>query len=453
MLSLCTNTYQLVCPDAEAGFIAPGGVLHPSTKAHSIHENGIQLNIHSKLDFSKDYVEPPVVPKDDLIYLQKELEEHLNKSEDTPFTSEGNQIILDDRNGEGVAKAPEGFSQSTSGEQNYSPTPSIEGDFLPPAPTVKSELPPQGALQEDAEFGEHFYPDTALHEDFDVPEFDSNHFHEAEAEVDEENDEHFNNQEPFNVQKHYEASEQFDEQEYFDDHEHFEGQELHEQPEHSNIQDHFEDQEQHEGLAHFENQQFLENQEHFENMEMDGSQERLENHYHWENQDHYNSQEYNEEEREPEVQSELPPQNSPTPELLHASEQVEHTDHLLENPEGFIEPPTNIDLLDAAHMDLVGGVDQFAVEKQESTPFHSAAGIGAGEAVINDFEQAASLALNEHPVESNRHMADALGVVVTEQPEAPQLPPIIQTEELLPQEAKPSFHDIKTNLEKRKYVH
>lgn len=394
------------------------------------------------------------MPKDDLLYLQKELEEHLNKSEHTPFTSEENQLILDDLNGEGIVKETEGFSQSTFTEQIDSPTPSMEEDFLPPAPPVKSEN--QEVLQEESELGDHFYPEAPHQEELNNPEFAPHHFQEDVAEIGEESKEHFDDQKHFEAQQYYDESEQFANQEYFDNREHFEDQKLHEEPEqydnreHFEIQDQLEDQDQHEGLAQFENQQSLDNQEHFESKELQDSQEQFENQHYLENQDHYESQEYCEEEREPDAQFEIPPEHPPTPELLHASEQVEHIDNLLENSESYIEAPQDTSLLDAAHMDLVGGIDQFAVEKQESTAFHSTAGIGGGEAVINDFEQAASLTSSECSAEPNRHMADALGVVVSERPVEPQPPPIIQTKDPVQQKTKPSFHDIKKNLEKRK---
>nr|CDS18751.1 hypothetical protein EgrG_000658900 [Echinococcus granulosus] len=298
---------------------------------------------------------------------------------------------------------------------------------------MKSEFPPEEGLQEEPEFQEHFYPG----EDFNADGLAPDHFQEDVPEEGEESKEHFEDQEPFEAREHHERLEQLENQEYFDNQENFEGEVLHEVPEQQ--EEHFGDQEQ------------SENEEHIESMELHESQEKFQNPSYFENQEHYKDQEYCEEEKEPEVESELPIEHPSPPELLHASEQVEHTDHLLENPEGHIETPQDTDILDKAHMNLVGETDQFTVEKQESTPFHSIARIGAGEAEIDDFQPEASLASSEHPAEWNRHTADALDIAVSEQPIVPQ-PPVMHIKDAVQQEAKPSFHDIKKNLERRNIV-
>ncbi|VUZ42803.1 unnamed protein product [Hymenolepis diminuta] len=106
-------------------------------------------------------------------------------------------------------------------------------------------------------------------------------------------------------------------------------------------------------------------------------------------------------------------------------------------------------LINNAHLNLVGGTDQFAAEKHEATPLHFAEGDGAGEATIGGFEQEVPLSSREHILEGDRHVADTFGVVISEHQLPPQQP-VMKAAEPVIEETKPTFEEIKRDLEKKK---
>ncbi|VUZ42798.1 unnamed protein product [Hymenolepis diminuta] len=108
-------------------------------------------------------------------------------------------------------------------------------------------------------------------------------------------------------------------------------------------------------------------------------------------------------------------------------------------------------LINNAHLNLVGGTDQFAAEKHEATPLHFAEGDGAGEATIGGFEQEVPLSSREHILEGDRHVADTFGVVISEHQLPPQQP-VMKAAEPVIEETKPTFEEIKRDLEKKNIV-
>lgn len=343
------------------------------------------------------------MPKDDLLYLQKELEEHLNKAESAAFGEEDHEHH-EALNGSGsIAKDSEAVSPNTFSDQAESPTPSIEEDYLPPPPEKSNvsfheefqehNLPPESPESQQevaAGFEEShpidFTPETPQKE---IPEFIPEYHHEE-------------------VPEHFEDG-THEEEEHFEPH-----QETYAPEEHT-----FKYQEPE-----------LEESEH--------------------QQEEFPEPEAHQETFIHEIPAQEPPSSLPLPNLLHANEEIEHTDHILESPVGHMETHEDIGLMDNAHMHLVGGMDQFAAEKQEATPLHFAEGHGAGEATIGHFEQESPLESTEHIHEGGRHVADAYGVVINEHPLPPQQPVMKPIDQPVMEEPKPSFEEIKRDLEKKK---
>ncbi|VDD74065.1 unnamed protein product [Mesocestoides corti] len=281
------------------------------------------------------YVEPPVVPKDDYIYLQKELEQQTNSEEHKAVSEEEDHLIEDNLNGGEDFAETESFARSSFTEEAEHPPPPTEEPYLPPAPPVDSEIPHLesdfvlGTSQE--QVGEELLPEVPPHEDSDTIEysFQNSHFQEDEEE---------------------------------------------------------------------------------------------------------------------EVQAPVPRPPTPPPQLLHANEQVEHTDHLFHSPVKHVETPLE-ESPDNARMDLVGGTDHFAVEKHEATPLHYAAASGSGEDTIGDFEQEAALETSEHPFEGDAQIAKTHDVTVNESVAHPL--PVLEDFPPIAQKSQPSFQDIKNDLENK----
>lgn len=335
-------------------------------------------------------------PKNDLLYLQKDLEKHLSKADNSAYSDE-------ELNGGEVAKDNVTFSQSTFTEQIDSATPSIGEDYLPPAPPLRSDT----SSHEEGDFQEQFLPEVSQQEDLNTPEFAPESHQEEPLIIRELNPEeglhHFEPerheiiQEGFEYQKHF-----VPEEETFGSKE----QVIAEIRDETERQESFENQSQQEGFElsqHFKHRTTIEQS----------------------------------------------PNPTPLPELLHANEGIEHTDYILESPVAQMESPEDVELIDSAHMNLVEESDQFAVEKQESVPLHFTAGDGAGEALLGGFEQEAPLASRGHIPEGDRHIADAIGVVISKHPKASQQPVMMPVEPVTG-EVKPSFEEIKRDLEKKK---
>ncbi|VDO05079.1 unnamed protein product [Rodentolepis nana] len=420
------------------------------------------------MDFSQDFVDPPVVPKDDLLYLQKELEEHLSKAEDAVY-SDGNHA--EGLNG-GVIKSSDLIPQSIFSEQSDSPTPSIEEDYLPPAPPPEKSY--TSVHGEEEEFQEHDLPEIPHQEEVPTSEFTPGSTNEEKVSQDKE----IHNEEGGTLEstpKHCQGEIPV-----------LEHSDLEQTPDHLELEtskgvneegfDKFKPESQEpytEGVGycgqgrqeiaeeefghedHFEKlpETFPLEEYTFENQEskLEQEQEEPERQGSFENQAHQESFVPETEDFIHDPPVEQPPNPLPLPELLHASEEFSQADPVLESPVGHMETPEDIGLLDNAHLSLVGRVDQLAAEKHETTPLHYTEGDDAGEVTIADFEQEASLSSREHNLEENRYVADTFGVVISENQLPPQQP-VMKAAEPVFEEAKPTFEEIKRDLEKKNIV-
>ncbi|KAM3177883.1 hypothetical protein ACTXT7_003667 [Hymenolepis weldensis] len=424
----------------------------------------LMILTHSILDFSQDFVDPPVLPKDDLLYLQKELEEHLSKAENAAYSEENHHEEL---NGGDIAKDNKAFLESISSEQADSPTPSIEEHCLPPiSPPEKSHTSVHEEGEE--EFQEHNLPEIP-HQELSISEFAPESYHE-EGPLVEESQKEVSTFESFSEPYHEEipafeyshqevAPQQFESEthkelnegrfEYFVQEkqepniESFESEKLEISEEEFGHEEHFE--------AH--QKTFSPEEYKFEHQELQLEQPQGEPEYQesFEAQAHQESFESESQHFTHELPVEQPPNLIPLPELLHANEEIEQTDHILESPVGHMETPEDTGLIDNAHLNLVGGMDQFAAEKHEATPLHFAEGDGAGEATIGDFEQEVPLSSREHILEEDRHVANTFGVVISEHQLPPQQP-VMKAAEPVIEETKPTFEEIKRDLEKKKLL-
>nr|CDS26870.1 expressed conserved protein [Hymenolepis microstoma] len=420
----------------------------------------------TNLDFSQDFVDPPVVPKDDLLYLQKELEEHLNKAEGAAY-SDGNHT--EGLNG-GVVKSSDLIPQSIFSEQADSPTPSIEEDYLPPAPPPEKSY--TSVHEEEEEFQEHSLPETPHQEELPISEFTPESINEEVSQDEESHNEESSTFE--STPKHYkeeisvfehpdqekapehfelETSKEFNEEGFGNfiqesQEPNTEGVEYCEQGEQEIIEDEFGHEDHFETLPEtFSSEEYaFENQE----LELEQAQEEPERQGSFETQ----ALQENFEQETKDFIHDLPieqPNPLPLPELLHASEEFKQTDQVLESPVDHMETPEDLGLIDNANLSLVERIDQLAAEKHETTPLHFTEGDGAGEVTIQDFEQEAPLSSREHILEENKYVADTFGVAISENQLPPQQPMMKAAEPVI-EDAKPTFEEIKRDLEKKNIV-